>query len=193
MCGTGIRHRSSNTCCKEKLLRGRQWMLAVNRCRQCIQQTQQKSQFRKHQKTASPHVHIPTQQLQHTHYAISWKWEPHTVTGGCDTRGQCSNGNVRLIHTTTEQWNYKWWSETGMVCRQYLCGQITGRREKMVGKPKGHGTRPWVLPKTCEDHPYNKGSGYRTSHGSFNFTPYWTTSCNMTVMHDENTVGLVAT
>ena len=45
----------------------------------------------------------------------------HTVTGGCDTRGQCSNGNVRLTHTTTdtntEQWNCKWWSETGMVCR----------------------------------------------------------------------------
>ena len=40
-------------------------MPAVNGRRQCLQQTQQKSQYRKHQKTVPPHVHIPTQQLQH--------------------------------------------------------------------------------------------------------------------------------
>ena len=96
MCGTGIRHRSGNTCCKEKLWRGRQWMPAVSRCRQCIQQTQQKSQPRK-QKTVSPHAHISTHQLQHTHHAISGKWGPHTVTGGCDTRRQYSNGNVHQL------------------------------------------------------------------------------------------------
>ena len=37
-------------------------------------------------KTVSPNVHIPTQQLQHTRRALSGKWEPHTVTGGYDTR-----------------------------------------------------------------------------------------------------------
>ena len=75
-------------------------MPAVNRCRQCIQQTQQKSQPRKHQKTVSSHVHIPTQQLHHTHHAISGKWGPHTVTGGCDTRGQYSNGNAMYALST---------------------------------------------------------------------------------------------
>ena len=54
ICGTGIGHRSSNTCCKEKFWRGQQWMPAVSGCRQCLQQTQQKSQSRKHQKTVSP-------------------------------------------------------------------------------------------------------------------------------------------
>jgi len=43
-------------------------MPAATGRRQCLQQTQQKSQSRKHQKTVSPHVHIPTQQLQHTLY-----------------------------------------------------------------------------------------------------------------------------
>jgi len=54
------------------------------------------------EKTVCLHVHMPTQQLQHTHHAISGKWGPHTVTGGCDTRGQCSNGNVCPIHSTTD-------------------------------------------------------------------------------------------
>jgi len=49
-----------------------------------------------------PHVHIPTQQLQHTCHALSGKWEPHTVTGACDTRGQCSYSNVCPIHITIE-------------------------------------------------------------------------------------------
>ena len=53
-------------------------------------------------KRLSPHVHIHTQQLQRTHRPISGKRRPHTVTGGCDTRGQCNCGNVRLIHTTTD-------------------------------------------------------------------------------------------
>ena len=49
----------------------------------------------------SPHVHIPTQQLQHTHHAESWKWGPHTVTGGCDTRG---NASMAMYAKD----NYKW-------------------------------------------------------------------------------------
>jgi len=60
-----------------------------------------------------PHVHIPTQQLQHTRHALSRKWWPYTVTRGCDASGQCSFGNVCSIHTTTdtsiEQRNCKWW------------------------------------------------------------------------------------
>jgi len=61
LCKSGIRHRSSNTCCKEKLHRAKQCMPAVSGrlgCRQCIQQTQQKSESRKHQTTVSSHVHI---------------------------------------------------------------------------------------------------------------------------------------
>jgi len=38
-----------------------------------------------------------------------------------------------------------------------------------------------------------KGSGYRTTHGSFNLKPYSTTSYNLTVTHEENAVGLVET
>ena len=34
-----------------------------------------------------PHIHIPTQQLQHTRHALSGKRWPHAVTGGCDARG----------------------------------------------------------------------------------------------------------
>jgi len=32
-------------------------------------------------------------------YLKNWN---HTVTGGCDARGQCSYGNVCLIHTTID-------------------------------------------------------------------------------------------
>jgi len=37
------------------------------------------------------------------------------------------------------------------------------------------------------------GSGYRTAHESLSLTPYCysTISCSVTVMHDENAVGLV--
>jgi len=35
------------------------------------------------------------------------------------------------------------------------------------------------------------GSGYRTACGSPYLKPYSTTSCNMTVMHDESAAGLV--
>jgi len=37
-----------------------------------------------------------------------------------------------------------------------------------------------------------KSSGYRTAHGSLTLKPYLTT-CNMTVMHEDNAVGLVET
>jgi len=37
------------------------------------------------------------------------------------------------------------------------------------------------------------GSSYRTARGSLNLKPYSTTSCNVTVMHKENAVGLVET
>ena len=50
----------------------------------------------------SHNVHIPAQQLQHIRHALSGKWEPHTVTGGCDARGQCSNGNVCPIDMTID-------------------------------------------------------------------------------------------
>jgi len=40
--------------------------------------------------------------LQHTRHALFRKWEPHTVTGGCDARGQCSYGNVCPIHMTID-------------------------------------------------------------------------------------------
>jgi len=40
---------------------------------------------------------------------------------------------------------------------------------------------------------FSLGSGYRTSSGSSNLKPYSTTSCNMTVMQDENAIGLVET
>ena len=60
MCGTGIRHRSSNTYCKEKLWKGQQLMPAVSRRRQCLEQTEQKSQPRKHQKTVPPWTHSHT-------------------------------------------------------------------------------------------------------------------------------------
>jgi len=36
-----------------------------------------------------------------------------------------------------------------------------------------------------------KGSGYRTIHGSLNLKPYLTTSCRVTVTHDQNAVSLV--
>jgi len=35
-----------------------------------LQQAQQKRQCGKHHKTVSPNVHIPTQQLQHTHHVL---------------------------------------------------------------------------------------------------------------------------
>jgi len=39
----------------------------------------------------------------------------------------------------------------------------------------------------------SKGNDYRTDCGSLNLTPYLTTSCNVTVTHDENPPGLVKT
>jgi len=36
-----------------------------------------------------------------------------------------------------------------------------------------------------------KSSDYRTIDGSFNLNPDSTISCNVTVMHDENAVGLI--
>ena len=62
-------------------------MSAVSRCKQCIQQTQQKSQPRKNQKTVSPHVHIPTQQLQHTHHAIYLENGDHILSQEGVTQG----------------------------------------------------------------------------------------------------------
>jgi len=38
-----------------------------------------------------------------------------------------------------------------------------------------------------------KGSGYRTARGSLNLEVYSNTSCNVTVTHEENAVGLVET
>jgi len=38
-----------------------------------------------------------------------------------------------------------------------------------------------------------KGSGYRTACGSINLKPYSITSCNVTVTHEENVVGLAET
>ena len=72
MCGTGIRHRSSNTSWKEKLHRGKQWMPAVSGCRQCIQQTQQKSQPRKD--CVPPCTHAYTTATTHPPCYI-WKIE----------------------------------------------------------------------------------------------------------------------
>jgi len=42
---------------------------------------------------------------------------------------------------------------------------------------------------------FEKGSGYRTACGSLNLKPlsYLAAFCNMTVTHDESTVGLVET
>jgi len=40
---------------------------------------------------------------------------------------------------------------------------------------------------------YYEGSGYRTIDKSLNFKPYSTISCNVTVTHDDNAVGLVET
>jgi len=40
---------------------------------------------------------------------------------------------------------------------------------------------------------FKLGNGYRTANGSFNLKPYLTTSCHMTVTHDENAVNLVET
>ena len=37
------------------------------------------------------------------------------------------------------------------------------------------------------------GSGYRTIDGSLNLKPYSTISCKVTVIHEENAVGLVET
>jgi len=37
------------------------------------------------------------------------------------------------------------------------------------------------------------GSGYRAACESLNLKPYLTTSCNVTVMHKEDAVGLVET
>jgi len=39
----------------------------------------------------------------------------------------------------------------------------------------------------------HNGSVYRTARGCLNLKPYSTTSCNVTVMHDKNAVGLVET
>jgi len=40
---------------------------------------------------------------------------------------------------------------------------------------------------------FSKGSGCRTAYGSLNLKLYLTVSCNVTVMHDRNVVGLVET
>jgi len=40
---------------------------------------------------------------------------------------------------------------------------------------------------------YIFGSGHRTARGSLNLKLYSTTSCNMTVTHEENAVGLEET
>jgi len=36
---------------------------------------------------------------------------------------------------------------------------------------------------------YPPGSSYSTACGSLNLTPYLTTSCNVTVTHDENAIN----
>jgi len=35
---------------------------------------------------------------------------------------------------------------------------------------------------------FPKGSGYRTAYGSLNLKPHSTTSCNVTVTHEENKI-----
>jgi len=111
MCGTGIRHRSSNTYCKEKLWKGQQLMPAVSRRRQCLQQTQQKSQSRKHHKTVFPPcTHTYTTATTHPPCCI-WKmgttychrrvWRKGTVQ-----LWQCMPCSIHTtIDTSTEQWN----------------------------------------------------------------------------------------
>jgi len=37
---------------------------------------------------------------------------------------------------------------------------------------------------------YYLSSGYKTAHGSLNLKPYSTTSCNVTIPHNENAVRL---
>jgi len=109
-------------------------MPAVSRCRQCIQQTQQKSQPRKHQKTVSPHVHIPTQQLQHTHHAISENWGPHTIIGGCDKTGNAGMAMYALStrpliqtlsnETANDKVKQVWYSDDSSAV-----GSLTGMRK----------------------------------------------------------------
>jgi len=53
-------------------------------------------------KDCAPHVHIPTQQLQHTRHALVYLENGDhilTVTGGCNARGQCSYDNVYALST----------------------------------------------------------------------------------------------
>ena len=77
---TGIRHRS-NSLCKEKFQLSKQWRSAVSWCRQCIQQTQQKSQSRKPEKTVCPCTLTYTTATTLPPRYI-WKMGPHTVTVG---------------------------------------------------------------------------------------------------------------
>jgi len=50
-----------------------------------IEQTKQKSQSQKHQKTMSVHICLFTQQLQHSCQTVFGIQGQHTVTGGYDT------------------------------------------------------------------------------------------------------------
>ena len=90
----------------------------------------------------------------HNSYNIRfiWKWGPHTVTGGCDARRQCSNGNVCPIHTTIdtsiEQRNCKWWSEQVWYADDsYAVGSLTGVKKwweylQANGPDFGHCPKP---------------------------------------------------
>jgi len=72
MCGTGIRHRSSNTSCEEKLQRGEQWSLLLVDAGNAFNKLNRKVSVET-SKNCVPYVHIPTQHLQHTHHATSEK------------------------------------------------------------------------------------------------------------------------
>ena len=104
--GTGIQHRSSNTCCKEKFWRGKQWMPAVSGRRQCLQQTHQKSQSRKHQKT----VCVP---CRHTYTTAAtnppcfiWKMGTTSVRRGWNS---CEKTffDIRITHPTSQSYSGK--------------------------------------------------------------------------------------
>jgi len=86
MCRTGIRHRSSKIHAVRKTFEedNSECLLLVD-ADNVFNKLNRKVSI-ENIKTVSPNVHIPTQQLQHTRRALSGKWEPHTVTGGYDTR-----------------------------------------------------------------------------------------------------------
>jgi len=82
MCWTGIWHRSSNTCCKEKLRRGKSECLLLVDAHNAFNKRNRKVDLENIKRLCPPMWHAKgTQQLQHSYHAISGKWGPHTVTG----------------------------------------------------------------------------------------------------------------